>query len=158
LDRLREGLPIIPRAPESPMEIQFAPPSPMSALIIESYVRHVAHGFLESHPRAHIKGIKVYRVVHMFLPASRFPTGIDPNDPTTYLPYFWGEFEADGNLKKNQDGFLYWLLPILKVKPGTSPHFSQNKNPTSLDQDQFSEEVWLATRINEKEDNVILNY
>ena len=29
------------------------------------------------------------------------------------MPYFMGEFDADGKLKDPNDPYLYWLIPIL---------------------------------------------
>src|SRR5207302_1315929 len=71
----------------------------------------------EEHPELAVRSVKVYRLVHRILPASEFAQGIDPLDPTQYLPYFEGEFDPDGNLMTPPDDpFLYWLIPIIRLE------------------------------------------
>jgi hypothetical protein len=126
-----------------PPAAQYVQPSPFAKLWIEAYVRHVARFYpCEEDPDLSVTGVKVYRVVHK-LPQpwelararAEAPPDADPYavlhdhlyDPTSYLPFFQGEFDKDGNLKKyydvgldgkpteDQDPFLYWLIPIQKV-------------------------------------------
>ena len=46
---------------------------------------------------------------------------IDPNDPDTYYCCYWGEYDTRGQLKKPEDPFLYWVMPILAVKKSIDP-------------------------------------
>ena len=42
---------------------------------------------------------------------------LDPYHPTTYKPFFLGEFDRDGKLVNPQDPMLYWLVPIVSKPP-----------------------------------------
>ena len=42
---------------------------------------------------------------------------LEPYHPTTYKPFFLGEFDRDGHLVNPQDPMLYWLVPILYRQP-----------------------------------------
>ena len=59
------------------------------------------------------KSVKVYRVVHAIPPAAAFVNGIPPTNPTWYHPFYLGNHDMDGALIKDNDPYLYWLLPIL---------------------------------------------
>jgi hypothetical protein len=41
-----------------------------------------------------------------------------PYHPTTYWPFFLGEFNARGDLVDPQEPMLYWLVPILPRQGG----------------------------------------
>jgi hypothetical protein len=118
--RLERNLPIIPFAPGSE-ESQYMPPDLRSRRLVEPYVRHVAYAFEEEHPEARITGIKLYRVVHAIQSAPQLEQGVDPNDPDTYYCCYWGEYDTRGQLKKPEDPFLYWVMPILAVKKSIDP-------------------------------------
>ena len=80
---------------------------------LPAYVRHVAHDFHREDRK--IQGIKVYRVEHEIVDPKYFwPRQSYPYDPTTYLPYYMGDFSIDGELKNKTDPMLYFLIPILK--------------------------------------------
>jgi hypothetical protein len=119
--RLEANQPVIPFNPGTPPDQQYQPPDLRSRRLVEAYVRHVAYCFQEQNPEVHITGIKLYRVVHVFQGAPQLELGIDPNDPTTYLFYYWGEYDTKGQLKKTDDPFLYWLMPVLPVHKDVDP-------------------------------------
>jgi hypothetical protein len=126
----RLGIPPHPH-PELPLANQFREPLPYSKRMLQTYARHVAHAYPHpADPGVEVTGVKVYRVVHQIILPQPFSEGMEPYDPTLYLPYYQGEyakdgtlkdpheFHPDGSLKKLGDPFLYWLLPILKVPKG----------------------------------------
>jgi hypothetical protein len=93
---------------------QYQPPVNQARRFLESYAAFVGSHFphRDSVP---VQGIKVYRVVHAIVPPAQFAKGLDPCDPILYLPYFQGEFDAEGRLKDAGDPYLYWLIPILSA-------------------------------------------
>ncbi len=134
--------PKIPLRPEIPMALQYREPSPYSKNMTASYARHVARSY--PHPEAPetpVESVKVYRVVHSILPASEYGQGSHWLDPVWYLPYFQGEFDRDGNMKKpkdvaegKSDPFLYWLMPIIRVpKEGQRPILQGMQRPDPKD-------------------------
>jgi hypothetical protein len=167
LARMRAGRLIIPRYPDMQIaEYQYAEPANFVKLVISSYVRHVAYKFQKAHPEATIRNIKVYRIIHFFLTPSDFSHGKDPCDPTTYTPYFWGKFNVDGQLVDDQDPFLYWHLPFLKVNPDQSPHFVPNSEFPGKQQsqafqqsdDQFRLSVHNATHLRNEKHFKVFSY
>lgn len=95
-----------------PAPSQYRELSPQARVYLQSFARHIAHGYPnEKNPELPIVGLKVYRVTHNMLTARELHEGQDPLDPRLYEAYFLGEFDADGQLKKD-DGFRYWRLPI----------------------------------------------
>ena len=72
-----------------------------------------------------VKAVKVYRLQHRMLSAQEFAAGEDPFAPTTYLPYYLGEYDPDGHVTDPDNPLLYWVIPIVKkasavvfVRPG----------------------------------------
>lgn len=121
---LRDESPI-PRHADLPATRQlFIPNVSIQHLLIPSYVQHVA----DKHQRldAPIKSIKVYRVLHEYITPEQFVAAIDgegkkprritPFDPTTFLPYYLGSFDANGVLSTQVDPMRWWLVPIV-AKP-----------------------------------------
>lgn len=125
----------IPMSDEMFADSQFRQPRRDDLLYLESYVRHVAQFY--PHEKKHLKviGIKVYKVIHSILSAPQFAQGLEPSDPTSYAPFFMGDYDPDGKLKPakelltyytnvmtqetktiNRDPFLYWLIPIVRKK------------------------------------------
>ncbi len=47
-------------------------------------------------PMAEIKQIRMYRVTHLLLSVEQFKKGIDPKASSTYLPYFYGDYDKEG--------------------------------------------------------------
>jgi hypothetical protein len=124
LERAKRGEPIFPLVSN---RVAYLEPSPFAKVILQSYVRHVAKKFAAEHPGASITGIKMYRVEHIILDAPDLAHGEEPRDPYTYVPHFWGDFDTAGQLKNPNDPFLYWLMPVLRVKPGQSVLFPSNE-------------------------------
>ncbi len=108
----------IPVHPSLAMNQQYRPLQEHARRILASYVRHVAWKFdrdLESNPDSdEIQSIKVYRVLHEMLKPIDFMRNEDPFDKITYYPYFLGDFNTKGELKKHMDPMLYWIVPILR--------------------------------------------
>lgn len=157
LERYRSGQFIIPRQASVQPLVLYGKPPKTNRRVLSSYTQHVARTFQEEHPGVTVKGIKVYRIIHYFLNPDQMAKHIDPQDPTTYHPYFWGEYDAEGRrITPDDDPYLYWQLPFLRVPEGTSPHFVPNRERISEvppaqraryllpDEDQFRLEVWDA--------------
>jgi len=88
---------------------------------IASYARHVFTDPLFKNPDAPdapIKSVKVYRVTHNFLSPAEMARGTSPDEPSTFLPVYMGEFDSQGNLRYPEDPLLYWVVPILRVPDG----------------------------------------
>jgi hypothetical protein len=117
----------IPLAAEMPVAWQYRMPNEgVATILIPSYVRHVCRRYAK--PDRDIVGVKVYRVTHNVV-QPQFLVGPevdgkrrpgDPYSPTTYLPYYMGEFSVNGELRYLNDPMLYWLVPIL-VNPAATP-------------------------------------
>jgi hypothetical protein len=93
---------------------QFRMPNEHARQILASYARHVATTNGPKLLGAPVKSIKVYLTQHRMLGQKEFADGIDPFDPTTYIPFFVGEFDVDGNLTEPNDPMLYWIVPIVR--------------------------------------------
>jgi hypothetical protein len=100
---------------------QFRVPGDTSRRLLQQYARFMAATHPHPHTGVGVCGVKVYRVVHAMVSPADFAAGRSPLDPTVYLPYYQGEFDAEGNLKGPRDPFLYWLLPILRVDEAGGP-------------------------------------
>jgi hypothetical protein len=139
----------IPLHPNLPISAQYLEPPAITRLWTQSYVRHVARTW--PHPAEHpdwvVHHIKVYLVHHEILGPDEFATqskdnpggNQHPNDPSTFHPFFEGEFWPDGQFTDEclvevqmgigdpfagkvvwtyRDPTLYWLIPIYKtLKP-----------------------------------------
>ena len=112
LASLQDGMP-------SPEEVaqylpafgQYRPLTANAKRFLEGYAQFISRSYARSD--AEIRGIKIYRVVHAILHPGLFARGVEPNDPTLFMPYFQGEFDGKGALKNAEDPYLYWLIPIL---------------------------------------------
>ena len=68
--------------------------------------------------------MKVYRLEHQTMTTDRFETRMpdgryqDPYHPSTYRPYFLGEYDARGELVNPQEELLYWMVPIIPCIAG----------------------------------------
>jgi hypothetical protein len=106
--------PPIPVHPQVPSNVQCRLPTAYSGLMVAAYARHAAHNYpSEKNPSAKVTRVIEYRVVHSMLSPEQMKEGMRPTDPSTYLPYYQGTFDADGNLMNLPDPFLYWLIPIM---------------------------------------------
>jgi hypothetical protein len=108
---------------------QYREPNAPSKRWIQTYVRHVAHTFKhQSKPDRKVEGVKFYRVIHQYLLPGQLNDGVDPTNEWTYLAFYCGEFDKDGNMKESsatmgidgtgrfqanrRDPYLYWLIPL----------------------------------------------
>lgn len=114
--RMGRGILSIPLHPYIQSMSQFQRPNEYSLRLLKEYVRHMASRYPhKTNPAIGIAGIKIYRVTHLMLTPNQMR---DPNQSPeakwTYLPYFMGEYSADGVLKDPYDPLLYWLIPIYR--------------------------------------------
>jgi hypothetical protein len=131
--RVNSGIPLVGVSddPTDQPTAQYRIPNPeIQRYVIPSYAQHV---IMENTPDARAAGkttVRVYRLEHRTLNVGQYtgvtmPGGkpVPPYDPTTYRPYFLGEFGfvKDPNhpdstrieLLNPQEPMLYWLVPIL---------------------------------------------
>ena len=110
----KDGIPIHPEY--IPIENQYIMPTDaVREFILPSYVRHVAHLKELQHPEGlAIDTIRVYRVIHRIL-HPQILQARGPYDPTTYEPFYLGEFDTEGRLVDPSDPLLYWMIPIVWV-------------------------------------------
>lgn len=102
-----------------PLEFQYRiPRRDLADHIFPAYARHVASFY--SRPDRKVVKMKLYRVEHRVVPVHEFLAKdgngqpiYTPYTPTSYRPYYMGEFSAAGELLDPQDPMLYWLTPIL---------------------------------------------
>lgn len=120
---------------------EYQEPSPEGKTMLASIVRHLALSYPHSSdPEQAVTGVKVYCVVHRLLTPQEFVAGYGPDDPTTYLAYFQGDFTPDGELKPSSseiirlsgremevrnDPLLYWLVPIVYLDDGSITDYVQ---------------------------------
>ena len=146
----REAVRTIAYHPEIPVANQYRQPNDqISRFVMPSYIRHVAH--IMARPGKSIQSIKAYRVVHRIVPIEAIAgqpasetygmPAIVPTaayDPIMFLPYYQGDFHADGRLINPNDPMLYWLVPILykngdftdpasRPKPRDAEHLSKEQ-------------------------------
>jgi hypothetical protein len=125
----------IPPHPSDPLDIQYQLLQPeVARYVVPSYASHI---ILESTPNKDVAAkttVKMYRMQHNTLSIEEFynwrksdGVGTTPYHPTTYRPYFLGEFDARGNLVNPQDPMLYWLVPIIP-RPGNLPTDSTKRD------------------------------
>ncbi len=113
---------LYPILADVPAIAQYRPPMQHVRRILASYVRHVL-AMPEFKDQA--TNVRVYRVQHRMLSAQEFADGRNPFGESTYLPYYFGNFDATGTQLEPDDPMLYWLLPIIRkavtVTPMTRP-------------------------------------
>ncbi len=128
----------VPQIPMSPSEADYLeyrmPDQNVARYLLPSYAQHILMDLPEQ-DRGRTT-VKIYRIEHRTLNVGQF-IGIsnygrrpgDPYYPTTYYPYFLGEFgfkkdPATGRtrieLLDPQEPMLYWLVPIIE-RPGGVP-------------------------------------
>jgi hypothetical protein len=112
-------------------------PDHYSRRLIASYVRYVAKNYPhDTDASISVKNVKVYRITHRLIRAFEMAQGYSPYDEALLYPYFMGKYDTKGELLVRQqeydengnpklspgewDGFLYWVVPILRVpeRPG----------------------------------------
>src|SRR5262249_51751153 len=78
---------------------EYREPTAYSKQLLKSYARYVTRNYpCEDDPSLKPKKVKIYRVVHRILNSWEIANNNNPWDPTTYLPYYQGEFDTDGRL------------------------------------------------------------
>jgi hypothetical protein len=120
--------PEIPLPDDAPPGLAYQPPEEYSKIMAGAYARYVARHWPhpEDNPDANVKTVKVYRLIHQILSAPQLAKDISPNDETTDLPYFMGEFNPKGELLDPRDPFLYFWLPI-RWQPQVDPDGTQRQ-------------------------------
>jgi hypothetical protein len=104
----------IPRDPYIDISLQYRTPNFFARKLLESYARYVARNTPHPiDPAIPVTGVKIYRVVHRILSPQELAEGFDYDYPTSFVPFYQGEFDTDGNLKNPRDPLLYWVIPIL---------------------------------------------
>jgi hypothetical protein len=118
VQRPETGL-ILPFHPDVSLDKQYQAPNAVSRRLLESFARNVMQKAAAENPGLTPVKAKAYRVVHIIVQPQVLAAGWDPCYPTFYVPYYMGEFYADGKMTKagQEDPFLYWLVPILKDYP-----------------------------------------
>jgi hypothetical protein len=111
----------IPVSPSYMLNFQYREPNLQSKDTTSSYAKYVAnHYHSEKNPELKVKSVKVYRVIHIIINADSLADGVDPWDPVQFLPYYHGEFDANGKMLDPKSPYLYWLLHTEATpKPGT---------------------------------------
>lgn len=117
-------LSLIPLHPTEPIGLQYRlPNSDVMRYLLPSYASHVILYHTPDVQTAARTTVKIYRLEHRTLRvetfAARQPDGsyASPFHPTTYLPFFMGEFDANGELIHPQDELLNWLVPVIPREP-----------------------------------------
>lgn len=127
--RGRRQLAPIPQHPTDPPDIQYQlPQAEVARFVLPSYASHV---ILENTPdtgAAAKTTVKVYRLQHNTMSVDDFTNwrkrpnaSTSPYHPTTYRPFFLGEYDVHGTLVNPQEPMLYWLVPIMPRPGGVPP-------------------------------------
>jgi hypothetical protein len=122
----------IPISREFPLGSQYREPNIQSRDMTASYAQYVAnHYHSQDKPDLRVKTVKVYRVIHIIVEGPKLAEGIDPWDPTLYLPYYHGEFDREGHIVDPRSPFLYWLIHTeQKAKPETPARYYGKRPPS----------------------------
>lgn len=136
---------LIPMHPQEEALTQYRlPQAEIARYVLPSYASHI----ILEHTPPELAGkttVKVYRLEHRTMGVEEFTNArrrqdasTDPYHPTTYRPFFLGEFGyvADPDkpgtthieLLNPQEPLLYWLVPILP-RPGGVPPGDPDKRP-----------------------------
>lgn len=139
----------IPLAPEYLMPVfnQYrVPQAHITRYVLPSYAKHMAVEF--TGPGRRVLSTKLYRLEHQVVRTPVFAQGGDPYHPTTYLPFYLGEYDPEGRLTDPQDPMLYWYVPIISRPGGANP-----TNPAGRDYDDYlSRHAGFAFSLFEKYD------
>jgi hypothetical protein len=113
--------PRIPFHPDISLPNQVNIPSDGPRRLLSSYARHIAEKYdtyTDDDGKVwKFKSVKIYRVIHNIPPVIWFRNKWSPTDPTLYQPFYVGNYNAEGRLLKDNDPYLYWLLPIIRQRP-----------------------------------------
>src|SRR5262249_5143341 len=112
----------IPFHPDIPKLMQFRAPIAFSKRMLETYARPVVHAKPPPQdPNIPVVSVKIYRVVHNLLTPKMVVEQIPPDAEWLYLPFYQGEFDMNGKLLDPDDPFLYWMIPIVRLKISADP-------------------------------------
>jgi hypothetical protein len=126
----------IPYHPTDSHLIQYKlPNSDVSRYILPSYASHVIVWHTPDKETAARTTVKVYRLEHRDLTGDRMASGDLPYHPSTYRPYFLGEFDALGNLVDPREVFLYWMIPVIQWPSQPLP--DSERNPFKKNYDDY---------------------
>lgn len=104
------------------LSLQYRRPHKFTERMLETYARHISHEAKHlTDPNIGVVSVKIYRVVHTIPTPSMLAAGRSPIEEDTYVPYFMGEYDTQGNLLDDEDPFLYWAIPIVKDPPSLTP-------------------------------------
>lgn len=123
----RAGIPqpefTAPFHPGMAIEHQYIVPTSGVRHILSSFARHVGRTPHPDRPDAKIRSIKIYKVTHLlpWPPNLYLVQKLDVREPDFYRHSFMGEYDPSGQLKDDEDPFLYWVLPnVREYYPATS--------------------------------------
>ncbi len=125
----------------NPPNTQYLEPKVHSQQVAACYAKHIIS---RPHPddlNGEWKGTsaKMYRVIHFIPTQDMIRGGKRPDSPDLYIPYYFGHFNAKGEMMdrpifdKNGmlikgDPFLYWLIPIIRNPKCDGPEDPEFKN------------------------------
>jgi hypothetical protein len=104
----------IPWVADLNYDVMYHAPSMDSKDLIRDTARRAFHE-LPKREGATLESVKVYRVELSIITPQELASGVSPIEENKYLPFFLGEFDADGKLLDPKDPFLYWYLPTVLV-------------------------------------------
>lgn len=109
---------VFPFNPVEPLALQYKLPSPeVTRYLLPSYSSHVILNNTPDQETAARTTVKVYRLEHRDLVPAQLVRHESPYHPSTYRPYFLGEFNVWGKLINPQEEMLYWMVPIVPRTP-----------------------------------------
>jgi hypothetical protein len=110
----------IPAHTDFPMDAQYREPIDwVRRSLLPSYARYLARTLAKD--GVEVTGVRIYRVEHQIMVPKLFAAGTNPYDPITYLPYYQGKYDKDGNLLDPEDPMLFWLVPIMGKPKSNAP-------------------------------------
>jgi len=129
---LQGNNPYIPWHPNFLPLYQYRVPHPrVTRYVLPSYAQHILMNLSEKEQGR--STVKLYRVEHRTLNVEGYLGVVskrpgDPYYPTTYLPYYYGEYgfrkdaagETRVDLLDPQEPMLYWIVPVVE-RPGGTP-------------------------------------
>ncbi|MBX9580995.1 MAG: hypothetical protein K2X87_11860 [Gemmataceae bacterium] len=121
-------------------------PTPeVTRYVLPAYAQHLIWEQTPDQDAAGRTTVKLYRLEHRTLSVHELtgkgmPGGraIDPYHPSTYRPFFLGEFDVRGRLVNPQEPLLYWMLPVVpraNPAPGGKDYTDYLSNHAGLEFD-----------------------
>ena len=98
---------------------------------IPSYAQHVLMERVTDDDARLRSTVKVYRLEHRTPSVEEFRwrkndnKKPDPYSPTTYRPFFLGEYDVYGKIVDPREPFLYWLIPVMPAPVGVGDSASK---------------------------------